>query len=109
MVLSALGVPYATIVADYHLSTTDRRPAFEMAPIAPALAASDPVAGMFARMQQSPQWNVPQPLKDKDGHPFLDGAFAEIKDKWGSVDAYLAQEVGVGPAQIAALRKDDLE
>jgi len=80
-----------------------------MAPIAPALAASDPVAGMFARMQQSPQWNVPQPLKDKDGHPFLDGAFAEIKDKWGSVDAYLAQEVGVGPAQIAALRKDDLE
>ncbi len=109
MVLTALGVPYETIVADYHLSTTYRRPAFEMAPISPEMAAGNPVAAMFARGQQSPQSRVPQPLKDAAGTPFLKGAFDEIREKWGSVDAYLAQEAGVGPAQIAALRKTYLE
>jgi protein-tyrosine phosphatase len=109
MILSALGVPFDTIVADYHLSTTYRRPEFEMAPINPALAASDPVAGMFAQYQKSPQWKVAQPLKGPDGAPFLKGAFDEITEKWGSVDAYLAKEAGVGPTEIAALRKLYLE
>ncbi len=109
MVLTALGVDHDTIVADYHLSTTYRRPEFEMAPISPELAASDPVAGMFAKYQQSPQWKVPQPLRENDGTPFLTGAFDEISKKWGSVDAYLAKEAGVGPVEIAALRKAYLE
>ena len=109
MVLSALGVRFDTSDADYHLSTTYRRPEFEMAPISPALAASDPVAGLFAKYQQSPQWKVAQPLKDQDGTPYLKGAYDEIKDRWGSVDAYLAKEIGVGPVQIAALRKLYLE
>lgn len=109
MVLTALGVDYDTIVADYHLSTVYRRPQFEMAPINRDLAASDPVAGMFAKSQQSPQANVPQPLKEQDGTPYLTGAFDEIRDKWGSVDAYLAKEAGVGPVEIARLRKLYLE
>jgi protein-tyrosine phosphatase len=105
IILSALGVDYGTIVADYHLSTTYRRPEFEMAPISPAMAESNPVAGMFAKYQQSPQWKVAQPLKEKDGTPYLKGAFDEIKDKWGSVDGYLTKEIGVGPVERAQLRR----
>ena len=104
MVLTALGVDYDTIVADYHLSTQYRRPDYEMPPIDPALAASNPTAKLFLAMQKSPAARTPQPLKDADGRPFLRGAFDEITAKWGSVDAYLQQEAGVGPAEIARLR-----
>jgi protein-tyrosine phosphatase len=109
MILAALGVPHDTIIADYHLSTRFRRPEFEMAPVDPALVAANPGAQMFAAYRARPDWNVPQPLMDKDGQPFLHGAFDAIRDKWGSVDAYLQQEVGVGPAQIAQLRHDYLQ
>ena len=108
MILTALGVNYDTIVADYHLSTKDRRPDWEMPPIDPALIASNPGLQMFAGYRNRPDWKTPQPLMDKDGQPFLRGAFDEIRDKWGSVDAYLQQEIGVGPAQIAQLRREYL-
>jgi protein-tyrosine phosphatase len=104
MVLSALGVPRATVTADYHLSTTYRRPEFEMDKIDPALAASNPVAGLFASYQKSGAPAKPTPLKEADGTAFLDGAFAEIEAKWGSVPAYLEAEVGVGKADLARLR-----
>jgi protein-tyrosine phosphatase len=104
IVLSALGVPYDTIVADYHLSTQYRRPEYEMPEIDPALVAANPGLKMFAAYRSRPDWKVPQPLKEADGTPFLNGAFDEIHDKWGSVDAYLAQEIGVGPADLARLR-----
>jgi protein-tyrosine phosphatase len=104
MVLSALGVPRATIVADYHLSTTYRRPANELPPIDDAMAKSSPVAAMFAGYQKMPGGNVAQPLKEADGTPFLAGAFAEIDAKWGSVDGYLAKEIGLSKADLARLR-----
>lgn len=106
MVLSALGVRREAIVEDYYLSTQDRRPAFELPKLDPA--AQDPVERQFAAYQQRPDWNKPQPLKDAGG-PFLRGAFDEIDAKWGSVDAYLQKEVGVGPVEIAALRRAYLQ
>ena len=109
MILSALGVPRATIIEDYHLSTALRQPANELPPIDEAMAKSNPVAGMFAAYQKMPGGAVAQPLKEADGTPFLAGAFAEIDSKWGSVDRYLAEEVGVTPAQLAAMRKAYLE
>lgn len=109
MILTALGVPQATIVADYHLSTRYRRPEFEMPPFDPALATTHPGLQIFAGYRTRPGWNVAQPLMDKDGQPFLRGAFDAIRDKWGSVDAYLQAEAGVGPAQIAQLRSEYLE
>ena len=109
LILTTLGVPYDTIVADYHLSTKFRRPEFEMPPFDPALATTNPGLKMFAAYRARPDWNVPQPLMDKDGQPFLRGAFEAIKDKWGSVEAYLQSEAGVGPDQIAQLRRDYLQ
>jgi protein-tyrosine phosphatase len=109
MILTALGVPYDTVVQDYHLSTAYRRPEFELPKIDTALYPHNPVAQLFASYQQAPGWKTPQPLKDADGRPFLRGAFDEINEKWGSVDAYLAKEVGVGPREIAQLRKRYLQ
>jgi protein-tyrosine phosphatase len=108
MILSALGVPRASIMADYTLSTVLRRPQFEMPRIDPALAASDPVARMFAAYQ-TPQAATPTPLVEADGTPFLSGAFAEIDAKYGSVDAYLEREAGLTPARRKALQAAYLE
>ena len=109
MVLSALGVPRATIIADYHLSTAFRRPEYELPKIDAATAKANPVAAFFAAYQASPGYAKPQPLKDASGRAFLDSAFAEIDTRWGSVDAYLAKEVGVSARDLAALRANYLE
>ncbi|MFM9853520.1 MAG: tyrosine-protein phosphatase [Sphingomonadaceae bacterium] len=109
MVLSALGVPRATILTDYHLSTAYRRPEFELPKIDPALAGTNPVAGMFAAVQKSPASSKPQPLRDPDGRAFLDSAFDEIASKYGSVDTYLEKEIGLTPVKRARLRALYLE
>lgn len=104
LVLSALGTPYPTIVSDYHLSTSYRRPEFEMPRIDAAQQAANPVAAYFARFQDDPRARQPQPLMTQDGKPYLDFAFAELKDKWGGVDGYLRKELGLTGADIARLR-----
>lgn len=109
MILSALGVPRATIIADYHLSTTYRRPANEWPPIDEATARINPVAAMIAGYQKGPGGRVAQPLKEADGTPYLAGAFAEIEARWGSVDDYLEREIGVSKAQLGLLRAIYLE
>ena len=103
LVLSALGASPETILADYHLSTTYRRPENEMPRIDPALAANNPTAAMFASYQRMPNAR-PQPLKTAEGKAFLSFALEEINAKWGSVDGYLKQEIGIGPAEIRRLR-----
>nr|WP_087574185.1 tyrosine-protein phosphatase [Sphingomonas sp. CDS-1] len=109
MILSALGVPRDTIVADYHLSTTYRRPEWEMPKIDTAVQANNPVAMFFAKYQQNPAAAKPQPLKDADGTPFLSHAFNEIDSRWGSVENYLEQEIGLTKLDLASLRAGYLE
>lgn len=104
MVLSALGTPREAIIADYHLSTEFRRPQFEMPRIDPAAHPGNPAAALFARYQDDPVASKPQPLKTVDGKPYLDFALAEIEARWGSVDAYLRDDIGLGAADIAKLR-----
>jgi protein-tyrosine phosphatase len=72
-------------------------------------AKANPVAGMFAAFQGNAAYSKAQPLKDADGAAFLDSAFAEIESRWGSVDTYLEQEVGLTKADRALLRKAYLE
>ncbi|MEL0209974.1 MAG: tyrosine-protein phosphatase [Novosphingobium sp.] len=105
VVLSALGVPRDVIVEDYHLSTQFRRPAFEMPPISPAMAEANPVARMFAGYQKAPGADKPAPLKTSDGRAYLEGAFAEIDARWGSVDNYLVSEVGLTREQLKEIRR----
>lgn len=109
MVLSALGVPRDVIFTDYHLSTTYRRPQWEMAKIDPARVADTPGLAFFVKMQADPKSLTPHPMIDSQGHSWLEFAFAEIDRKWGSVDNYLAQELGVDAAARAKLRAEYLE
>lgn len=109
MILSALGVSRDTIIQDYHLSTQYRRPDYEMPKFDAATQASNPLAGFYAKMQANPKYSVPQPLKDAEGKPFLNGAFAEIDEKYGSLESYLKQEIGIGAVQLAQLRRLYLE
>jgi protein-tyrosine phosphatase len=89
LVLTALGVPYATIKQDYLLSngaygmdSLKRDLSSPMAALAPDAAAA--LAGV-------------------DGS-YLDATFAGLRKQYGSVDNFLASELGVGPRQIAILK-----
>jgi len=55
------------ILADYHLSTVDRRPQYELPAIDDATARSNPVAAMFAAYQKSGAYATPRSLKDNAG------------------------------------------
>lgn len=92
LVLSALGVPYETIVEDYLLSNT----LLDME----ALRAD---AGMNAAMAALPA-DVAKPLLGVE-RAYLDAAFEQINKDYGSVDAYLAQELGVDAAASRRLRQ----
>ena len=75
----------------------------EMRPIAPALAATNPVVAMFASYQKTPAAK-PTPLFSADGKSFLSFSVAEIDQKWGSIDRYLEVEISLTKADIARLR-----
>lgn len=109
VILEALGVPRETIYQDYLLSTPSRRPQWELPPISDAMAEESPVAAFFAKMQKSGAGKKANALTAADGTPFLAYAFQEIDSRWGSVEAYLEKQVGVTPAQIAALRANYLK
>ncbi len=104
LILHSLGVPRATILEDYHLTTQVRQPQNEMIPITAAMAESNPVAKMFASYQKDGKAAKPEPLRDPDGRAFLESAFDEIEKRWGSVDAFLEKEIGVGKPQMKLLR-----
>lgn len=104
IILSALGVPRERIIADYHLSTTYRRPENEMPPLPPELAATSPVARMFVGNQSAPNGRRPMPLKTADGTAFLEGALDEIDTRWGSVGGFLKAELGLTEQDIRRLR-----
>ena len=109
LILRALGVPVETVMADYHLSTTYRRPQYEMPKLTPELIASNPGAAMYAQYQKDPKYLTPQPLKDSSGRGYLTFALEEIDRRWGSVAAYLQAEAGVGPTELARLKALYLE
>ena len=46
----------------------------------------------------------PRPLVDSEGRPHLFHALEAIEARWGSVEAYLDQRLGVGPQEIERLR-----
>ena len=90
LVLTALGVPYATVREDFLLSNG--------APGMKTLLGG--MAGPWARLPAE----VVQPLVGVEGE-YLDAAFDQIARDHGSVEGYLATDLGVGPAELAALRR----
>lgn len=112
LVLSALGVPRDQILADYHLSTTHRRPEFEFADVdLAALAPTNAMARfMLARGGGGARSALrPQPLVDVRGEALLLASFRRIEADYGSVERYLDVELGVDAADVARLRAMYLE
>ena len=109
LVLSALGVPRDVILADYHLSTVYRRPENEIPRIQPGEYPGNVVADFYRKAQASGAPPRAKPLYTPAGVPFLQETFDEIDKRWGSVDAYLDQVLGINAADIARLRSLYLE
>jgi protein-tyrosine phosphatase len=90
LVLTALGVPYATVREDFLLSNAGVDPAKLAGTIGSPLAAFPP--------------EVVAPLLGVEGQ-YLDAAFDQIRQDHGTVENFLATELGVGPDEIAQLRR----
>ena len=84
-------------------------PVAQTPPIDAAAAASNPVAGFFAAYRHGGEVRKPIALYSSDGTSLLTFAFGQIEKDWGSVNGYLKAEVGVGPKELARLRKQYTE
>lgn len=97
LLLTALGVPRETVWADY-LLTNER--------IVP-----DTERMLAAAAQYTDDSAVFSALRAFDGAraEYLDGAWNSIVSRYGTVEAFLERELGVDPAERAALRERYLE
>lgn len=96
LLLTALGVPRETVLADYALSDqlVDYRSQISDA------AAENP---SYAALAQMP-WEVIQPLMASDP-AYLAAALTHLEERHGSVDSFIEQELGVTPAMRERLRE----
>lgn len=90
LVLTALGVPYATVREDFLLSNNAPGMNSLQAALSPQYAALPP--------------ELVRRMIGVEGE-WLDAAFAQLTQDYGSVDGYLEKELGVGPREKAALRR----
>jgi protein-tyrosine phosphatase len=91
VILTALGVPKATVMQDYLLTnelTKDKN--------AQTIKSVTP-------LMQDPQLLVP--LLEVRAE-YLNGSFAEVKKKYGTFDGYLRKGLGVSKADLAKLKKN---
>jgi len=103
LILRTLGVARETILEDYHLSTRFRRPEIETAGVDfNTHAGSNAFADMMLRYGEGSK--TPKPLYTNDKVPYLHFAFAQMEKNYGSVDAYLATEIGVDKDAVELLR-----
>ncbi|UQV17639.1 tyrosine-protein phosphatase [Brevundimonas albigilva] len=94
LILSALGVPRETILADYELSNQYYRP-----DLTTAEASDNPQAAAFMRLPE----DVRAIFMGVDAR-YLQAVFDIIDRDYGSVEAYLDQELDVDAADIQRLR-----
>lgn len=109
LILSALGVDRATIIADYHQSTADRRPQFEMPPIVAADHPGNMMAQYYAGQQARPDGPRAEPLYTTDGQSHIVQFLDYIDSQYGGIDGYLTRELGLTAQDIVQLRALYLE
>lgn len=91
LVLHALGVPYETIRRDFLLSNEG----IDVASLRPTLSSPELAALPDEALK---------PLAGVEAG-YIDTTFAQLRQEYGSVDGFLRQELGVGPREIAQLRR----
>lgn len=94
LLLTLLGVPRETVVADYALSDdiVDYKAQMQES------AAENP---SYAALAQLP-WEVVEPLVASDP-AYIESAFASLEEDYGSVDAFIEQELAVTPDMKLAI------
>lgn len=95
LVLTALGVPYQTVREDFLLSNAAASAQFHTGVTMPPAMAAVPRESLAL-------------LAGVDG-TWLDAAFDQMRKDRGSVAGWMRAELGVGPKQIAALKRKMLE
>lgn len=95
LLLTLLGVPRETVIADYALSddVVDYRAEMEES------AAANPA---YAALAQLP-WEKVEPLVASDP-AYIESGLAALEEKYGSVDAFIEQKLGVTPAMKDSIR-----
>jgi protein-tyrosine phosphatase len=91
LILTALGVPRATVVQDYVLTDQLLKP------------SSEPPKTEFMRRFQNLPAEVQHAMMSAD-QAYIAAAFRSMESRHGSVGKYLSTELGVGPNQIKRLR-----
>lgn len=108
LILHALGVPRDTIVEDYLLSTQYRNTGAELGDVDLSAATE---SNEFARMmlRHGEAHGQPKPLVNRDGRPYLLFALDEITRRYGDVNGYLDEVLGVDAVRMEKLRTLYLE
>jgi protein-tyrosine phosphatase len=107
LLLSVLGVPEAVILQDYALSTQWRRPENELDRARMVERQHDNVMARYfqdAYAARGAAAYQPRPLVDRNGVPLLAKALADIRARWGSLEAFLATVVGIDGARLDRVR-----
>lgn len=104
LILTALGVPRETVLADYAMSEKVRA---EAEAKQPKEAKAAQAQGAWAFISRLPA-DVREPLMKSDP-AYLEAAFKQMEAEHGSVEGYLEQRLGVGPKEIDTLRATYLE
>jgi len=94
LVLTALGVPYETVREDFLLSNG-----------APGM---ETLAGSLSPGLNKLPPDVAAPLIGVEG-VYLDNAFDQLRKEYGSIEGYMQRELGVGPGEIATMRRRMLD
>lgn len=104
LILTVLGVDRETILKDYHLSTSSRRPLWEIPKLNPAEHADNPIVQYYAEAAKKPGGLAAEPLYSKSGTSHLVQFFDYLDTQYGGVEGYLQKELNVGPDEVAKLR-----
>lgn len=97
LLLTLLGVPRETVVADYALSD-------DLVDYRAHLQDSGDSNPSYAALAQLP-WEVVEPLVASDP-AYISSALLALEEKYGSVDAFIENELGVTPDMKQAIRKN---
>lgn len=106
LLLLSLGVPREVVVQDYLLSTRFRRPGIERGDVDLAAAAeSNWFAALMLRYSEGRDVEpTAEPLLTDAGVPYLRFALDRIEQDYGSIQSFLALELGVDAEDLTTLR-----
>lgn len=107
LLLTVLGVDRSIILEDYLLSTDCRQFDNELDRTGIAAFAQTNIVARFytkAIGERGMGAVKPRRLVDSSGHALLKGALEGIEQRWGSIEAYVDGQLGIGSAGVDRLR-----